>query len=572
MENVTYPFGYESDFHTWLLGDGFVIENGTKRGIEYNRWTKTYNRTLNSFEFEFRACGNTVKNIDAFKNKPPIVQETHKAEDIKLIPTYVRTSENSFEQKNIGIISKNLIESSHKAGIEQKLKQDYTSGKLERIAEQDACLSTNPPLNALCSNNDTVKNIEIESHGCENTVKNIDAFKSKPIIRETYEVEDIKLFPTCTHTSENLFGLSHKAWFEQRQKQDYTSRKLEKIAEQDACISTNPTLNALWSNNDPLLSETMVNQKNMAYRTGESEVEGSEYELSEEYADMLQCLEDTKDVVLPKTAKKKHKKNIDKLVKQLSSCNLEENNNQKQNFMGRKLSQKMKKNKEEKSLFSWTTKSPTNKTLMTDQLVCQHLQWLDPMLCDNGRMLCNNGRKRLIHQRFTISPDVKSIGLERCQIKEDNTEHKVDQIGNTVVDDKAKLFKKDSRWVSTPPWMTKSREKFNRRFSTIRLKTNKKFNQDISNVKAKDKCNSYPVKEVNRDFHFQKLNKIQKKKNLPNPPNHKRKIKIQKPKIEANELNSLIKNLTKFNLTEKVNTKTVKKKLIIPFLDHPTPV
>ncbi|KYN05422.1 hypothetical protein ALC62_03707 [Cyphomyrmex costatus] len=224
----------------------------------------------------------------------------------------------------------------------------------------------------------------------------------------------------------------------------------------------------------------MVNQKNMAYRTGESEVEGSEYELSEEYADMLQCLEDTKDVVLPKTAKKKHKKNIDKLVKQLSSCNLEENNNQKQNFMGRKLSQKMKKNKEEtvnlkllsnlnKSLFSWTTKSPTNKTLMTDQLVCQHLQWLDPMLCDNGRMLCNNGRKRLIHQRFTISPDVKSIGLERCQIKEDNTEHKVDQIGNTVVDDKAKLFKKDSRWVSTPPWMTKSREKFNRRAHLFNL-------------------------------------------------------------------------------------------------------
>ncbi|KYN13477.1 PREDICTED: G patch domain-containing protein 4 [Trachymyrmex cornetzi] len=340
---------------------------------------------------------------------------------------------------------------------------------------------------------------------------------------------------TCAHMIDQKVGLRCNKTMHESTEHNFTSNgKLERIAQQDA----------LYLNTNPLLSDALVDQKNdIADSNAESDIEENKRETIN--ASILQCLEDTKDFVLSKTTKKMHKKKLHKLIQELNTCNLEENNNQRQDYLDMKLkkirTQRMKKDMEESknlkkivslyqdmeerknfktlvSLYNSMTYDASNSTseekITGGNLFFQHTKMTQDKLLSKVK-------RKSTDQTSDILRDVKL--LERCEKK------------------------KDSKAVNS-------------------------LFEHIGKVDARNKYNK-SVEEINRNFYFLNLNKIQKKKNLRPPSKEIKKI-AEKLKGEAlaNELNSTIKNLTIFGITDKSNANTAKKKLVVPTQTHLTPV
>ncbi|XP_018053657.1 PREDICTED: G patch domain-containing protein 4 [Atta colombica] len=438
---------------------------------------------------------------------------------------------------------------------------------------------------------DTIKNIKVESNGEEFSLMTIANAATSKTNRHNFWKKSVTLSPfyfdheifencsdsekTYAYMMNQKVGFFNKIMHEPMEYNFTSNGKLERIAQQDA----------LYLNTNPLLSDAMINQKNdIVDKNAKSDIEENKCETIN--ASILQCFEDTKDFVLSKTAKKKRKKKLHKLIQQLSTCSLEENNNQRQNYLDMKLKKietpKMKKDKhmEERKNFKKivslynsitsdnTTSSNTNEVKVTGGLFFQHTKLIQDKLFSKIK-------RKSIDQTSDILSDVKLLGSGRCEKGKDSTEHKVDQSlkVENVVDNKAdESFKKDWIIIDVATKTDKERENFDCKANLLPKATDRIFKHDISKVEAKNKYNN-PVEEINRDFYFLSLNKIQKKKNLRPPSKGIKKI-AEKLKGEAlaNELNSAIKNLTIFSITDKLNANTVKKKLVVPTQTHRMPV
>ncbi|EGI70835.1 PREDICTED: G patch domain-containing protein 4 [Acromyrmex echinatior] len=448
---------------------------------------------------------------------------------------------------------------------------------------------------------DTIKNIKVELNDKEfSLMKNLNktAATSKTNCHNFCEnfkgprIFDYKMnmFRTCSD-SENLFKKIHTNMFNQKvglhhnkamlepTEHNFSNGKSKRIAQQDA----------LYLNTDPLLSDAMIDQKNdIADRNAKSDIEENKYGR----VSMMQYFGKTKDFVLSKTAKKKNRKKLHKLIEQLSTCSLEENNNQKQNFLDMKLkkleSQKMKKDKhmEKKknlkkilSLYNSMksdASSSTSQAKITEDLLFQHTN-LKKLIQDELFSMVK--RKSIDQTSDDILLEVKLDDIlfesERCEKEKDSTEHKVDQSlkMENVVDNKAdESFKKDWVIIDVATKTDKERENFDCKAILPNKTTDRICKHDISKIA---KYNN-PEGKINHDFYFLNLNKIQKKKNLRPPSKGIRKI-VEKLKDEAlaNELNSAIKNLTIFDVEKlpfKINANTIEKKLVVPTQTHRMPV
>ncbi|KYN36293.1 G patch domain-containing protein 4 [Trachymyrmex septentrionalis] len=421
--------------------------------------------------------------------------------------------------------------------------------------------------------NDTVKNIKTECNDGKFSLMSVtDTATSKTNYQnfwkksETLSPSEQIIFGTCSD-SENLCEETSECMINQKTElcynktmhepteHNFTSNgKLERIAQQDA----------LYLNTNPLLSDSIVHQKNDIDRNEKSDI---------------------KNIVLSKEIAK-HKDKISTLM-ELSILeksvirHLEKNNNRMQNYLDMKKkvgAQRMKKDKYKKekknlkkmmSLYNSMTSDAlgsTNEVKITGGLFYQHTRLIQDKLLKI--------KKKSINQTSDILPDVKLLGLERKREKgKDSIEHKVDQSlkMGTVIDNKAdESFKKD--WTIVDFAKTdKERENFDcKAIFPSKAAIDRRFEKE----KAKNKYNN-PIEEINRDFCCLSLKKKRTKKNLRPPSKGIMKI-TEKLRSEAlaNELNSAIQKLTIFqiNSTDKLNANTVKEKFVVPTQTHFMPV
>lgn len=369
-----------------------------------------------------------------------------------------------------------------------------------------------------------------------------------------------------TDQKPDIYG--DEAAYETTEDSGRISGKLERLAEQDRIfLNVKPPLNAT-----PAVEDVMAYRKTNA----ESDVEGEEEHKTDNDANASQSGEETSETVFrSKTTMKKHRKRINKLVEQLGTCNLEE----KQNLPIRRLSQKMKKNKEENKMFNSNIlnylRSETKKNYLYTQLipmcneVCtkeyrvQRLQ----LLLDKA----DRDTKSLLDQAFRALAD--SIPeLAGCGFEKDSIEVKVESRpelensveGNGTTDE---LFK---------DWVFIGLE------DQIQVKGTIYEQLEQQNVPKVPHTKSYlyniasfgpdPIIEE-RYQNFRRLNKVGKKKGFQCCPSKNRRLKRVTEMIKgeglSQEMNSVIKNLMAFGLSEEVNANIIKKR---PTQTHLTPV
>lgn len=429
--------------------------------------------------------------------------------------------------------------------------------------------------------NNATKNIKVETHGdlvSLNVVKNASAIPprnelgslEKTVLQYNYkkflgiESRLAKANAHLTDQKPDIYG--DEAAYETTK--DRISGKLERLAEQDRIfLNVKPPLNAT-----PAVEDVMAYRKTNA----ESDVEGEEERKTDNDANASQSGEETSETVFrSKTTMKKHRKRINKLVEQLGTCNLEE----KQNLPIRRLSQKMKKNKEENKMFNSNVlnylRSETKKNYLYTQLipmcneVCtkeyrvQRLQ----LLLDKA----DRDTKSLLDQAFRALSD-SLPELARCGFEKDSIEVKVESRpelensveGNGTTDDRFKdwVFIGLEDQIQVKETIYEQLEQQN----VPKVPLTKSYLYNISSF-GPDRI----IEE--RYQNFRRLNKVGKKKGFQCCPSKNRRLKrvteMIKGEALSQEMNSVIKNLMAFGLSEEVNANIIKKR---PTQTHLTPV
>lgn len=288
--------------------------------------------------------------------------------------------------------------------------------------------------------------------------------------------------------------------------------------------------------------------------------------------------------VCSKSARKRHRKRMNKLIGQLSTCNLEDNSVKHDSLNNKKLkknglfiihrgSQKMKKIKEKEidpNILKRLKNQIEEASLASDLLPC------------NGPNDYPEPMKRLeifFDKEAKIRLEKRTYG--RCGNKGDSVKPKIElnlELKNSTEENKV-TYKLHKDGVGTEGKL-------------MNLETKKQ--QDCADcdlckyadyLRYKERSTSKSIKDLLREDTFpspldemeltkqylHKINdKIQKKKDQPDHLKHVKKTTEElKGENLTRELNSVIKNLMAVDLTQEVNANTIKKK---PTQTHLTPV
>lgn len=481
--------------------------------------------------------------------------------------------------------------------------------------------------------NDATKNIKIELHGDEVSLsvndKDSSPFRSelceKTVLLKNWHSKQKFVQPESIFTKTCSLAVNQEI---NAVCSDKTmghnlilSGKLERIAEQDRILLNKS------------LSYTTLSENDMAYRktTVESDMEENEHEVDNNES-ILQSEKGEDFVIKSKSTKKKHRKRLNKLVEQLGTCNLEDsaerieslgltNNNIASNIcttikvsdtgridsnyeksykcdIGRRRRKKERGNLEESSV------KHLNYSFLNNRKLCQKMKKSKERNMDSNMMLncLKNGvinksdlepfvtmrddintnvhsrinlytrpklfsevKKRIIGQFNTI-PQIK------CGNDKDSIWHKIVLSPDlkSIIEENRVTDKRYKEWVVVDVEEEKRQKDVYNCIVPI-CSSKQSVSKNTKSFSKRDILSH--IDEELREHYTRKLNnKIQKKKEQ-RYRSRQRDIKkvVDKLKGEAlaHELNSVIKNLTAFDLTEEINTKTIKKR---PTQTHLTPV
>lgn len=432
--------------------------------------------------------------------------------------------------------------------------------------------------------NNATKNIKIETHGdlvSLNVVKNAGAIPprnelgslEKTVLQYNYkkflgiESRLAKANAHLTDKKPDVYG--DEAAYETTKDSGRISGKLERLAEQDRIfLNVKPQLNAT-----PAVEDVMAYRKTNA----ESDVEGEEEHKTDNDANASQSSEETSETFFrSKTAMKRHRKKINKLVQQLGTCNLEEKPNLPNKE--KKLSQKMKKNKEEnKNILNSNVlnylRSETKKNYLYTQLIpmCNEVCTKEyrvrrlQLYADKA----DRDTKSLIDQAFkALSDGLPELG--RCGYEKDNLELvKVESIpefeniveGNGPIEERLKdwviIGVEDQLQAVVKDMMYEQLKQHN----VPKVPHTKSYLYNIA---------SFGPDQIEEKYqNFRRLNKVGKKKIFHCCSSRRLKKEMVKGEALSQEMNSVIKNLMAVGLSEEVNANIIKKR---PTQTHLTPV
>lgn len=289
--------------------------------------------------------------------------------------------------------------------------------------------------------------------------------------------------------------------------------------------------------------------------------------------------------VRSRSTRKKHRRKLNKLIEQLSTCNLEEN--AKHDFLdNKKLSQKIKKTKGKKidsSILLNCAKNQTTQSNNSDQ----------PSLLSMLNMYTNITLPNVWYPKYSnpmkqlqIFFDTKTKGTVEELIsgnKEDSVEHKIELNSllksSTEKNEVTDKLKKNKELVGMEhiarKIMNSRMEKQQKcddsdcKFTSLMRRSQQSISKGTKNQLTQDTLDEETI--LSKEFLHKILkDRIQKKKDQRYCSKHiKKTVEKLKGETLAHELNSVIKNLMAFDLTEEINANTIKKK---PTQTHFTPV
>lgn len=357
--------------------------------------------------------------------------------------------------------------------------------------------------------------------------------------------------PTCNRTMDKIMERNRTL-----------CGKLKRIEEQDRIL-----LNHLQTDLTPVM-------ENMAYRKTniESDVEENEPEVNDN--ENTSQFEEKK-YVKSKT-KKRYRRKINRLADQLSTCNLEENNAKRDFRNNKKLAQKMKKTKEKK----------IDSGLLLKYLECcekientlDQTPTFVSMFNVNGPkdtyINCSRYLKTMLEAQKKNINKLK-ISVPQCKNEKDGIWHKIEfspelkksiasgkindlyDMEKLIIDSKKQKEEADCKSIISVTHRSKNDHFKDSEYLKHSLLLSKINQIEISTRKMRK---------------TQEKSQIKKKKELCCHSKRKEGINKIAEKLKgealAQELNSLIKNLTTFGLAEKVNRNIIKR----PTQTHLTPV
>lgn len=365
--------------------------------------------------------------------------------------------------------------------------------------------------------------------------------------------------------------------------------KSERIAEHDRV-----NLNA-----QSQLNATLVGKNVMTYRKTnvESDMESSEHEVDnnasvsqfkvDNNANVSQFKEG-KHFFLSKSTKKKHRRRMQSLEQQLSTCNLQENNVKhdilNNNKLNKKLSQKMKKNREEKlnSLLSHLVKNDIKRIDQVSMELSDCVKLVHNP--HSNHMRKNSANKRtLLHEQvkklwksLTDQTSDNASEVERCENEKESIGHKIKpnpELRNNI---EGVTNKRD--WIEINVKEKAEEERRQRGYIYLDsmvpvlscpLRIEEKITEDyIKYIKSlnKESFTRERQTEIRDSKKYTKIQKRRKRLKCNIKKNFEHSLKVKHLTNEIN-MDSVIKDLEECGLAEKVNT--IKKR---PTQTHLTPV
>lgn len=464
--------------------------------------------------------------------------------------------------------------------------------------------------------NDATKNIKVESHNNEvslSVVDDTDPSRFERTVLSNRHTRQKFVGPESTKTCQLAFDPELNAVCSGKTTgRNLTSGKLERIAEQDRILLNK---SQLYTSSKSDMAYRKAN--------AESDVEENEHEIDNNKS-MLRSEEGDGFVTHSKSTKKKHRKRINKLAEKLGTCNLgnfEEISNQSIRSLDIKDGNSTLSSISIATKVSDTSHTDSNcgedygshnggrrrrsnveenyiKHYLNNKKLCQKMKKSKEKSMDSSTMLnClkNSTVNKLDLKPFTVTiyEDVNTNvhnsidNYNRMQVKTlYNT--KKNFIGQFKTIPRIKFENEEEEWykvVVGPDLNRRRADKQSKKCTCdveeeIRPRNNYcdlvvpicNSKQDIpkpKNIRKLRIINSLQEKrnvlshidEEMREYYIRRLNdKIQKKKEQRFRSKLKKITEKLRGEALANELNSVIKNLTAFDLTDKVNANTIKKK------------
>ncbi|KAL0108514.1 hypothetical protein PUN28_015211 [Cardiocondyla obscurior] len=429
----------------------------------------------------------------------------------------------------------------------------------------------------------TTKNVKVECKLHEDDGVNLvesalskNKLEDKAVVWKLYEWQNFvpqsitaKVYPPLHHQKVSEIRYTAKTIYKPSE-HNFIHGKLKRIEEQNNLILRKPVLSA-----------NITEKNDMAYRkvSKELDVEENEHEAdciieNASPAEEKECFD------VGYKLSKKQRKRVNKLVTQLSTCNLEGNQEKHNFFNNRKLYKRMKKGKGkrlEPSILRHYLKG--NKT---------DLRPFVSSLDDIPDRLENDKKEVQIYFKTTSRNfmsnvdqcDVNVLQLQRTsESNEDGIERKLilcPELKSHIQKSKLADRSKDLVIIDIESEEQKVDADYNFKVPictskqfTSKLKNNEKFwQQDTALLVVKNNDREVDLKE---EFRACRLNyTIEKKKAKRYRSKCLKKITENlRNKHLTLDLNSVIKNLSAFGLTEEVNAKAIKNK---PTQTHLTPV
>lgn len=379
-------------------------------------------------------------------------------------------------------------------------------------------------------------------------------------------------------------------------KHDLLNGKLERIAQQDRMFLYPPIVSFIPNLGISQLDANLVKENTMTHRKTAIELDTEESEDPEESQEMVDkntSQHETKDFIIrSKSARKNHKKRLNKLTQQFSICSLKRNTDSSYNSQhdeelakikkekksqlnvkSGKCSKKKKKNKRKKNLeqktrISYNTLNETSidikdklKNTAKDVYLSNQISSDVAKLKNNVRATCiciprtpinlssnnlNNKADKNIHQIILSATKDRNMNIKQQDIQQQKTKWEYFDVGKKDFDPLLKkkyLSNSDTTKMSFYKSLSiSSTESLSEQFKAYINNPDNKFHNKDKTIKRKDQH-----KQLKKQ-----LEKIIKSKN-----------------VYTDDLNNVIKKLTTFDLTEEVSASALKKKLT---QTHLTPV
>lgn len=368
---------------------------------------------------------------------------------------------------------------------------------------------------------------------------------------------------------------------------DLLNGKLERIAQQDKMF-----LNVSIGMSQP--DANLVKENTMTHRKTTIELDTEESEDPEENQEMIEntSQHETKDfVIISKSARKNHKKRLNKLTQQFSICSLKRNtdssyNSQHDEELARikkgkksqlnmksgKCSKKRKKNKRKKSLeqktrISYNTLNETSIDIKDKLKNTEEGVYLSNQIFDASKL-----KNKVLTTYISVSSR-KPINSSSNNLN-NKTDKNIHQIILSATKDRNMNIKQDIQQQKTIwEYFDVGKKNFDPLLKKKYLSnsdTAMSFYKSLSKSSTKSPYEQYKTYINNLDDKFHNKDKTIKRKTDQQKQIKKQLEKIINPKnVYTDDLNNVIKKLTTFELTEEVSASVLKKKLT---QTHLTPV